>query len=151
MKQLVFLTLLSVLATASGQVFTDSSSKKVEFYQRYENGKLVEEHKYAEENGVPIENFDFDGFFENGMDGFTTFDMESKMAAMDLRMKEMQAKINSKMGEMKIKMAEIQQRQKEMMDRMNHQFDKPNILLDSKTYKKPTQNFRPGKRDLVFI
>jgi septin family protein len=114
MKNLALMMALCSIASLNAQ----SSSKKIEMYERYENGELMEERKSATENGVPIDGFDFDAFKaeslgNNGMSDMN-FDSDAKMAEMDQRMKEMQAKTNSMF---KTKMAEMEQRMEQMQGR----------------------------------
>ena len=101
-----------------GYVSSQSTSREIETYERWENGELVEERSNAKENGKPIENFDFEAWKQERQlppdSSKVSFDFESKKHEMAQRMKEMQVKSNAffekKKAEMEIKMNEFHKR-----------------------------------------
>ena len=137
--------LLSIFSI--GGMYAQTTSKRVETYKRYENGKLVEERNHAEENGVPIENFDF----ENGIDEFMQsspsgssldVDFSDRMESMQARMKEMQTKaermMETKMAEMNQRMEELQQRATRMQLDMEKRMDEQRIEMQKRQSQPPS-------------
>lgn len=151
MRHLTLIALLFCFGSINAQ--TETKTKKVEIYKRYENGKLVEERSIAEEDGVPIENFDFengiDDFLGDSFKGFGDFDMSSHMKDMSIKMKEIQMKADEMF---KSAMISMEARMKEMQTRMNEKLDshKPENQPISPN-QKPIVNTRPSGSGEVFI
>lgn len=107
MKILITLIALSCIGMASAQ--TESRTEKK--YQRYENGELIEDQYYLEENGRVIAGQDFE-----------VPDFDVQMQAMESRMAEMQVRMDSIMSvnqqRMELRMQEMNQRVQKMQQEM---------------------------------
>ncbi len=84
-----------------GSVHAQTETRTEKKFQRFENGELVEDNYYLEENGRVIEGQDFE---MPEMDQMQT-DMDVKMAEMQQRMAEM----NRRMEEMKRRSIKMQE------------------------------------------
>lgn len=141
MKHLATILCVGIFGFTQAQ----STSKDVEIYERYENGELVEQRQSATENGVPIENFDFEK---------EKREMQLKSAgmqeSMEKKMEEMKRKMDGKMKEMKQKMADFEKRSEEMhkqMDeRMKEMNSKDNQNKDSGGASKQKSNPAPVEK-----
>jgi septin family protein len=112
MKQLAAIIFLGMM----GGVQAQTTSRDVELFERYENGKLVEQSGSVIENGVPIEHFDFDEEKRK---------IQLKSSEMNLKMDEMKRGMDMRMNEMDQKMEEFQQRSNQMrleMDKRMKEF-----------------------------
>ena len=106
MKSSVFIAAICLCGVVNAQ----SESKTQKKFERFENGELIEEKYYLEENGEVIQGEDFDIPELHAKEQ----EMEAKMAEMDHRMKKMQQKSEEIM---RIRMKEMDQRMKEMQQR----------------------------------
>ena len=117
MKQLAAIVCMGMM----GFVQAQSTSTDVEIYERYENGELVEQRQSATENGVPIENFDFDAA-KRDMD-LKTSDMTKRMDEMvkqsEQKMEEMMQRMDQKMKEFENRTQEMQQHMEQKMKEMD--------------------------------
>lgn len=99
-------------------VNAQNESRTEKKFQRFENGELIEDKYYMEENGRVVEGNDFDLPEMNQMQ----HDMDSKMAEMQLRMNEMQQNSNemmrTRMQDMDRRMEEMKQRSIQMQNEM---------------------------------
>lgn len=104
-----------------GYLNAHSESRLEKKYERYENGELVEDQYYLEQNGKVISGRDFE------MPNFDKLSvkMDAKMAEMNALMENMQAKFDQKRVEMEQRMSEMKKRseimQKDMERRMSGQ------------------------------
>lgn len=134
MKNLATILCVGIIGFAQAQ----STSRDVEIYERYENGELVEQRQSATENGVPIENFDFDKLKR---------DFQLKFAGMDQKMEEMQRKMDLKAKEMDKKIQDFEKRSQEMQQRMeqkmNEMDSKSNQIQNSEKKKAPVPSEKP--------
>lgn len=128
MKSAILILALFGVSFAFGQ--TESRTEKK--LQRYENGELIEDKYYLEENGRVIEGEDFDTpeFQE----------MEAKMAAkrleMDQRMQDMQRQADEMMQKSQ---SSMDQRMQEMQQRMNTMQQEMNLKMQEMQPSKAPQ------------
>lgn len=138
MKQLAAIVCMGMI----GFVQAQSTSTDVEIYERYENGELVEQRQSATENGVPIENFDFEQA-KRDMD-LKTGDMDKRMQDMlkqsELKMDEMMQRMDQKMKEFENRTQEMQQRMELKMKEMD---SKSKDLNDSEKKLTPAPSETP--------
>lgn len=129
-----------------GGLNAQSSTQKEKTYQRYENGELVENKYYLEQDGRAIAGTDFE-MPEFSMGSFN-MDFEAKSAEMEQRMKEIQSKTNkmmaTRMSDMNKRMEEMQARTKKMQMDMQRRMDKS--MQDMQHSKKPIDQITPTNK-----
>lgn len=135
MKQLAVAIFLGMMAGVQAQ----TTSRDVELFERYENGKLVEQGGSVSENGVPIEGFDFDDEKRK---------IQLKSSEIELKMDEMQRKMGVKMEEMEQKMKQFEQRSKqirlEMDNRMNEMQQRNLVPSEMELKTTPAPEMQPS-------
>lgn len=137
---------LSVLGVANAQ----STDQKIEFYERYENGELVEQRKSATENGKPIENFDFEEVKRK---------MVLKSAELDVKMKEMETRFEERLTQMSFdmderkqameqRMADFEKRSEEFHKRMDQRMKEEELRREKDEETPPKQTPFPVEKSV---
>lgn len=106
------LKLLFVSFCFVGIANAQTESRVEKKFQHFENGELVEDRYYLEENGQVLQGQDF----EMPKNALGNSNMEAKMAEMTQRMNEMQQKMEQRMTEMENRMSEMRQRSERLME-----------------------------------
>lgn len=114
MKQLATLFCIGIFGCVQAQ----TTSREVEIVERYENGNLVEQRQSATENGVPIENFDFESAKREMQ--LKSGDMEQKMEQMRIQSEQ---RMNEMMKQMDQKMQDFERRSNEMQRSMDQRMN----------------------------
>lgn len=109
MKHLATILCVGIFGFANAQ----STSRDIEMYERYENGELVEQRQSATENGIPIENFDFEKAKREMRLKSAEFNAKS-----DELMRKAEESMDERMKEMERKMADFEKRSEEMHRQM---------------------------------
>lgn len=145
MKYLAAIFCLGMIGFAQAQ----STSRDVEIYERYENGELVEQRQSATENGVPIENFDFEKAKRDMQ--LKSAEMEQKMEGMqkrmELKLEEMQNKMQLKQQEMQQRMSDFEKRSDEMhkkMDQRMKEISRGNASRQKELKEQPSEVEKPA-------
>lgn len=106
-------TVLIILGlVGSSFAFGQEESRVEKKYERYENGELIEDKYYLEENGRAIAGEDFE------MPEFDEMQTQisARQASMEQRMQEMQRKADERMEKARL---DLDKRMNEMQQRMN--------------------------------
>lgn len=115
---------LTIALCCFASVNAQNESRTEKKFQRFENGELIEDKYYLEENGRTVEGTDFEMPEMSQMQ----HDMDAKMAEMQQRMNEMQQNSNemmrTRMQDMDRRMEEMKQRSIKMLEEMELKMNK---------------------------
>jgi len=144
-KSAVMKTVLIILGlVGSSFVFGQEESRVEKKYERYENGELIEDKYYLEENGRAIAGEDFEMPELDEMQA----KMAVRQAEMEQRMQKMQQEANERMDKARLdmdkRMNEMQQRMNQMQREMDLKMQE-HQQMQAPQLESPKQNSAPKR------